>query len=128
MKVTAVDSPYLGINFDTGNFLRLLDGPVKGMSKLAPRVYATHIKDLKVQRGVPADECYFSSSAPVGEGIVDNYRLVEMLAKAGFEGVLAVEIGFPHPDYADDEETAVAKSVAELKRLTQALTPGKLAG
>src|SRR3954451_3242526 len=31
----AVDSPYLGINFDTGNFLRLLDDPVKGMAKLA---------------------------------------------------------------------------------------------
>jgi sugar phosphate isomerase/epimerase len=34
----AVDSPYLGINFDTGNFLRLLDDPVKGMDKLANRV------------------------------------------------------------------------------------------
>jgi 3-oxoisoapionate decarboxylase len=56
----AVDSDYLGINFDTGNFLRLLDDPIRGMDQLAPRVYATHIKDLKIQRGVPASEWYFS--------------------------------------------------------------------
>jgi sugar phosphate isomerase/epimerase len=82
----AVDSPYLDINFDTGNFLRLLDDPVKGMAKLANRVYATHIKDLRPCKGVPADEWYFFSSVPVGQGLVDNYRLVKMLAKAGFDG------------------------------------------
>ena len=52
----AVQSPFLGINFDTGNFLRVLDDPVKGMEKLASRVYAAHIKDLKPQKGVAADE------------------------------------------------------------------------
>jgi len=117
LLLDGVDSPYLGINFDTGNFLRLLDDPVKGMAKLAPRVYATHIKDLKVQKGVAADEWYFFSSAPVGDGLVDNQKLVQMLANAGFGGVLAVEIDFLHPDYNNDEDAAVARSVAELKRL-----------
>ena len=115
----AVDSPYLGINFDTGNFLRLLDDPVKGMRKLANRVYATHIKDLKVQKGVAPDEWYFFSSAPVGDGLIDNRALVQMLADAGFNGVLAVEIDFLHPDYDNDEDAAVAKSVAELRRLVE---------
>jgi hypothetical protein len=32
--ITTVNSPFLGINFDTGNFVRLLDDPVKGMPKL----------------------------------------------------------------------------------------------
>lgn len=117
----AVDSPYLGINFDTGNFLRLLDDPIQGMEKLASRVYATHIKDLKVQRGVPATEWYFFSCTPVGEGVVDNQKLVQKLADAGFSGVLAVEIDFLHPDYHDDEDAAVAQSVAELKRLVEAV-------
>jgi len=116
--LTAVDSPWLGINFDTGNFLRLLDDPVKAMAKLAPYVYATHIKDLKVQKGVPADEWYFFSSAPVGDGLIDNRKLVELLAAAGYTGLLAVEIDFLHPDYGDDEDAAVARSVAELQRLT----------
>jgi 3-oxoisoapionate decarboxylase len=116
--LAAVDSPWLGINFDTGNFLRLLDDPIKAMAKLASYVYATHIKDLRVQMGVAADEWYFFSSTPVGEGIVDNRKLVELLAAAGYTGLLAVEIDFLHPDYGGDEDAAVARSVAELKRLT----------
>jgi sugar phosphate isomerase/epimerase len=115
--LTAVDSPWLGINFDTGNFLRLLDDPIKAMVKLAPCVYATHIKDLKVQKGVAADEWYFFSSTPVGDGLVDNRKLVQLLAAAGYTGLLAVEIDFLHPDYGGDEDAAVARSVAELKRL-----------
>lgn len=119
----AVGSPFLGINFDTGNFLRLLDDPVKGMRKLAPRVYATHIKDLKIQRGVAPDEWYFFSSTPVGDGLIDNQALVQMLADAGFNGVLAVEIDFLHPDYNDDEDAAVEQSVHELRRLVAGTRP-----
>ena len=119
--VTAVNSPYLGINFDTGNFVRLLDDPIKGMEKLAKYVYATHIKDLKPQKGVPADEWYFFSSAPVGDGIVDNMQLARLLARAGYQGFLAVEIDFLHPDYRDDEDGAVARSIQELKRIAAAV-------
>ncbi|HEY7303614.1 MAG TPA: sugar phosphate isomerase/epimerase family protein, partial [Bryobacteraceae bacterium] len=113
----SVDSPFLGMNFDTGNFVRLLDDPVRAMDALAPHTYATHIKDLKVQRGVPANEWYFFSSAPVGDGVVDNARLIEKLQHAGFSGILAVEIDFLHPDYGNDEHAAVAASVSELRRL-----------
>lgn len=119
-----VDSPYLGVNFDTGNFLRLLDDPIKAMVKLASYVYATHIKDLKVRKGVPADEWYFFSSAPVGDGIIDNQKLIRILADAGYDGMLAVEIDFLHPDYGDDEDAAVARSVKELRRLAEAARPG----
>ena len=118
----AVDSPYLGINFDTGNFLRLLDDPIKAMRKLAGRVYATHIKDLKVRKGVAPEEWYFFSSAPVGDGLIDNRALVQMLADAGYDGLLAVEIDFLHPDYNNDEDAAVANSVAELRRLVQSVS------
>ncbi len=117
-----VDSPYLGINFDTGNFIRLLDDPIKGMIKLAPHVYATHIKDLKIQARVPADEWFFMSCTPVGEGVVDNGKLVQLLADASYEGLLAVEIDFLHPDYNDNEDEAVAQSVRELKRLAASAT------
>jgi sugar phosphate isomerase/epimerase len=116
-----VDSPYLGLNFDTGNFLRLLDDPVKGMEKLARYTYATHIKDLKVQKGVSADEWYFFSSTPVGDGYVDNQKLAQMLKDAGYQGFLAVETDFLHPDYHQDEHTAVRQSVEELRRIVSRL-------
>lgn len=113
----SVDSPFLGINFDTGNFVRLLDDPVQAMDALAPYTYASHIKDLKIQRGVPANEWYFFSSAPVGDGVVDNAKLIEKLWRTGFNGILAVETDFLHPDYGSDEDAAVAASVNELRRL-----------
>jgi 3-oxoisoapionate decarboxylase len=34
--LSEVDSPYFGLNFDTGNFLRLLDDPIKGYGKTCP--------------------------------------------------------------------------------------------
>jgi len=117
MLLTNVNSPYLGINFDTGNFLRLLDDPIKGMQKLAKHVLATHIKDLKPQKGVSPHEWYFFSCTPVGEGLVDNQALVNLLKQVDYQGVLAVEIDFLHPDYNNDEDGAVAKSVAYLKKL-----------
>lgn len=110
----SIGSPHLGLNFDTGNFLRLLDDPVKGMEKLAPHVLATHIKDLKPQKGVPADEWYFFSCTPVGEGLVDNQRLAQLLADAGYQGFLAVEVDFLHPDYTD-EDSAVEQSIRALR-------------
>jgi sugar phosphate isomerase/epimerase len=119
--VTNVNSPYLGVNFDTGNFLRVLDDPVEGMEKLAEHVYATHVKDLLPRKGVSVKAWYFFSSVPVGEGLVDNRRLARILKDAGYDGVLAVETDFLHPDYGDDEDAAVARSVAELKKIAAEL-------
>jgi sugar phosphate isomerase/epimerase len=119
--IEQVGTPYLGVNFDTGNFVRLLDDPLKAMAKLAKYCFAIHVKDLKLQKNAPADEWYFFSSTPVGEGIIDNRKLAELLSEAGYEGFLAVEIDFLHPDYRDDEDAAVEKSVKELKRIAGGL-------
>ncbi len=117
-----VNSPYLGINFDTGNFVRVLDDPVQAMEKLYTYVYATHIKDLKIQRGVPVNAWYFFSCTPIGDGgIVDNQKLAQILEDNGYEGFLAVEIDFLHPDYRNDEDKAVADSITELKRIARAV-------
>ena len=112
-----VDSPYLGLNLDTGNFLRLLDDPVEGARKLADRVYATHIKDLKPVKGLDAREWYFFSSTPVGEGLVDNQKLAQILYDANYQGFLAVETDSLHPDYENREHWAVEQSIKELKRI-----------
>ena len=99
-----------------------LDDPIQGMEKLAKHVYATHIKDLKPQRGVAVNEWYFFSSTPIGEGLVDNQRLAQILKDNGYEGFLAVEIDFLHPDYNNDEDQAVADSIKELKKIASSLT------
>ena len=112
-----VNSPYLGLNLDTGNFLRLLDDPVDGAKKLADRVLATHIKDLLPVKGVNATEWYFFSSTPVGAGLVDNQKLAQILYDANYQGFLAVETDSLHPDYENQEHAAVEQSVKVLKEI-----------
>ena len=112
-----VNSPYLGMNFDSGNFLRLLSDPVKGMKKLAKHVLSTHIKDLKPIKGASADEWYFLACTPVGDGLVDNRALALLLKENNYKGFLAVEIDFLHPDYGTGELKAIERSVKELRKL-----------
>ena len=112
-----VGSPCLGLNFDTGNFARLLDDPIKAMKKLARYTLATHIKDLKVNPEAAVDDWYFFSTTPVGDGFIDNYKLARLLKDAGYGGFLAMELDFLHPDYNADEDAAVARSVRVLKEI-----------
>ena len=116
-----VNHPNFGINFDTGNFMRVLDDPIQGMEKLARYTFSTHVKDLKINPQAAVNDWYFFSCTPVGDGIVDNQKLAQLLKDANYEGFLAMELDTLHPDYNDDEDAAVAKSVAELKRIAQNL-------
>jgi sugar phosphate isomerase/epimerase len=115
--INEVGSPYFGLTFDTGNFTRLLDEPVKAMEKLGKYVYATHIKDLRITPDTPADEWFFFSSVPVGDGYINMPQLVKMLAELNYPGLLAVELDFTHPEYAGQEDAAVEKSVKHLQQL-----------
>ncbi len=73
------------MNFDTGNFLRLLDDPIAGMEKLAPYVFATHIKDLKIEPSANPTDWFFFAGVPVGMGLIDNQKLAEILHKNGYK-------------------------------------------
>ncbi len=119
--INNVNDPNFGINFDTGNFMRLLDDPVKGAEKLAKHVFATHVKDLKPEKGQDVDHWHFFACTPVGDGLVDNQKLAQILYDAGYEGFLAMEIDYLHPDYNDDEDAAVAKSVQVLDKIASSV-------
>jgi 3-oxoisoapionate decarboxylase len=117
----AVGSEYLGLNFDTGNFLRLLDDPILGMEKLAPFVYATHVKDLLPDKNASPLDWFFFAGVPVGRGLINNQKLAQLLHQANFKGFLAVEIDHPHTDWAGCEDEAVGISVKELRKIASAL-------
>ena len=116
-----VGSEYFGINFDTGNFLRLLDDPIAGMEKLAPYTYATHVKDLMPDKTAKPTDWHFFAGVPVGMGLINNEKLAQLLHQADYEGFLAVEIDHPHADWEGREDEAVALSVKELKRIAASL-------
>lgn len=119
--IEEVDSDFFGINFDTGNFLRLLDDPIAGMEKLAPYTFATHVKDLFPDKNAKPTDWFFFAGVPVGKGLIDNEKLAQLLHEAGYEGFLAVEIDHPHTDWVGREDEAVALSVQELKRIADLL-------
>jgi sugar phosphate isomerase/epimerase len=116
--IKEVDHPGFGINFDSGNFLRVLDDPVKAMEKLAPYVMATHIKDMLPVKGVSVDEWYFFSCVPTGQGLIDNQRIAQLLVEHNYQGFFAVETDTLHPDYAFREREVVAQSVQALKNIS----------
>src|SRR5665647_3007012 len=116
-----VNSPNFGINFDTGNFMRVLSDPIEGMEKLAKYTFATHVKDLKPQNGQSVSSWHFFACTPVGDGLVDNQKLAQLLKDVGYQGFLAVEIDYLHPDYKNDEDMAVAQSVEYLKKISDNL-------
>ncbi len=116
-----VGSDYFGINFDTGNFLRLLDDPIAGMEKLAPYTFATHVKDLMPDKTAKPTDWHFFAGVPVGMGLIDNEKLAQLLSKADYKGFLAVEIDHPHADWTGREDEAVALSIKELKRIAASL-------
>ena len=112
-----VSSPYLGLTFDSGNCLRILDDPVGGLERVAGRVFATHIKDIRLQKGMPADRWQFFACVPAGEGVVDLPRIIETLRRAGYGGMLTIELDYLHSDYENDEDRVLALSIENLRKL-----------
>ena len=100
-----VDSPNFGLNFDTGNFLRL----------------STHVKDLMPDKNARPTDWFFFAGVPVGQGLIDNQTLAQLLHKADFKGFLAVEIDHPHTDWTEREDEAVELSMQALKNIAASL-------
>ena len=91
-----VDSPYLGMNMDTGNTFIAGQDPVAFLEKFQERVDHVHIKDVSSSlyesargqlTGIAVSHC------AIGEGVnADNIRrCVEILSASGYSGVLSLE-------------------------------------
>ena len=111
--INNVGSKNLGVNFDTGNALRLFEDPVEEAKILAPHIYATHIKDVSPKRGGSPQEWNFWESVPAGKGVIDVPGVMNVLKDAGYEGVLAVELDCLREDWEEDQ--AVEMSVNYLR-------------
>ena len=112
-----VDSDYLGVNFDSGNTLRVFEDPVEAARKLASRTLATHIKDIDPSHGSPKDWTFWPSAA-AGSGIIDMPGVIHALAAGGYNGMLCVEIDFLKDPQAD-ETKAVEDAVNYLRALVR---------
>ena len=91
-----VDSPYLRMNMDTGNTFIAGQDPVKFLARFIDSVSHVHVKDVSESlaaasrgelTGIAVSQC------AIGDGVnaANIRRCIEMLAAAGYEGVLSLE-------------------------------------
>lgn len=89
-----VDSPYLRVNFDTGNSYISGHDPYEALEAVVDKVVHVHAKDIG---GVLLDERGKVHGTPVGvacgEGVIDWERVMTILHRAGYRGALSVECG-----------------------------------
>jgi len=94
---TLVDSPCLRINYDTGNAYLGGEDPYAGLETALPLLSHVHAKDISIQHS--EEEKGKVTGTPVGcacgDGVIDWARVVEILRRHNFEGVLSVECGTP---------------------------------
>jgi sugar phosphate isomerase/epimerase len=82
-------SEYLGVCLDTGNNLAVLDDPTETVEKLAPYTFNVHFKDMAMEE---CDEGFLLSEVPLGDGMLDIPRIVEIIRKARPEVRLSLEM------------------------------------
>ena len=96
--IKQTDSPFAGINLDTGNF------PKNGYAQVEmciPVATAVHLK-TKI-------------ASPSGEKVEADWdRLAMMFAKGGYKGYLSIE----HEEPGDDLATTLPKLAARLRSIT----------
>jgi sugar phosphate isomerase/epimerase len=90
-----VDSPAIGINFDTGNAYLSGQDPIAWLNRVKDRLVHIHAKDISIQHskaergkvtGTPA-------GCACGEGVIDWKKVVEVCRTAPRDIVLSVECG-----------------------------------
>ena len=73
------DSEYFGVCLDTGNNLAVLDDPMETIEKLAPWTFNVHFKDMAMEE---CENGFLLSEVPLGEGILDLPRIVDIIRSA----------------------------------------------
>ena len=91
-----VDSPAIGINFDTGNsYLAGLSDPYGWLEHVKDRIVHVHAKDIDIQHSEA--ERGKVTGTPVGcacgDGVIDWKRIIDILSDTADDIVLSVECG-----------------------------------
>ena len=90
-----VDSPVIGINFDTGNSYIAGQDPIEWLERVADRLIHLHAKDISIQQS--ESERGKVTGTPVGcacgEGVIDWPKVIEICRKAPRDIVFSVECG-----------------------------------
>ena len=121
-----VNSPRLGVCLDTGNFYwagHPLSRVYEIIAQFAPRVVATHVKNIKypAERREVERELgwgYGEYVAPIYEGDLDHDRIAQTLAAAGYTGALNIEDESLGKSAADERRDVLRRNADYLADIT----------
>ncbi|MCC7476684.1 MAG: sugar phosphate isomerase/epimerase [Pirellulales bacterium] len=89
-----VDSPAIGINFDTGNSYLCGEEPISWLRHVSSRLVHLHAKDISIQQSAERGKV---TGTPVGcacgDGIIDWQSVIEVCRSSPRDIVLSVECG-----------------------------------
>jgi len=90
-----VDSPAIGINFDTGNSYLSGEDPVEWLGRVKDKLVHVHAKDISIEQS--EDERGKVTGTPsgcaCGDGVIDWKSVIEACKDAPRDLVLSVECG-----------------------------------
>ena len=109
--ITAVDRPGLGVCLDNVNLIRVGDDMADGTRALAPYTLLVQLKDHEA-----GDPTVWGGPVctALGEGVADLDGLLAILAEAGFDGPVCVELASLGSDDVD-ELAMIERSVTWLR-------------
>lgn len=82
-------SEHVGVCVDTGNSFALLEDPMEVVEAYAPVAFSAHLKDMAVAE---YEEGFLLADVPLGRGVLNLPRMVEILQKANPEIRFSLEM------------------------------------
>jgi len=111
-----LDHPHVRINYDTGNIVFYTDlDPAQDVEEIAPFVAHVHLKDKATRQQRTWD------FVPIGQGIVNFPRIIDVLRMAGFRGPYSLELELPGVAGGslpkESSEEGIRRSIAYLQSI-----------
>jgi len=109
-----VDSPWIRVNYDTGNTFLAGEDPYAMLEAIASKAVHVHAKDISAKQAEEERGKVTGTAVgcACGEGVIDWHRVIRQLKQAGFTGVLSVECG---------TEDQAARSLSHLNKVLSEL-------
>ena len=126
-----IDSPFVGVTFDTANALGVAELPLEFAQRVAPYIRYTHLKDYRIYS---SESGYRLVRCPAGQGVVPFEDLIGLLKRHGRAESGSVELGalearhvrLFEPDFWPEYPARSADQVTKVMKFV--LTHGQAAG
>lgn len=94
--IKAINSPWVGLNYDFGNSMMAWEEPLDAVENMAPYTFTTHVKDHIVIEDPTDKYGYVVCGVPLGEGNVDVKKSIEILMENSSLNRLNLEMCYPY--------------------------------